>query len=245
MTHNDFHAPEGVRTRGAVIVVPGRGETRTTYNRFGARLAADAYQVRVIDPPRVEGTSSLLGLAEELTAAVDGLARPLVLVGSDAGAAAIAALVADADTTATWWPEAIVLAGLPGRARSVTGDWDAELNARTSCPVHRGVLTDDESVHRGALGQPLPEELLTRANIPTQDLPRLVLVGDADPLADREALAASVEASTPARLSVVHDAAHDVLNERQHRAVAAEIITFLETLANRLTPIITVPSTDW
>ncbi|MEV4800143.1 hypothetical protein AB0K18_09005 [Nonomuraea sp. NPDC049421] len=52
MTHTgDHHAPEGLRTRGTVIVVPGRGETRATYARLGARLAYDAYRVRVVDAP--------------------------------------------------------------------------------------------------------------------------------------------------------------------------------------------------
>ena len=47
----DYFAPEGLRTRGTVIVVPGRGETPGTYARFGSRLAYDAYRVRVIGPP--------------------------------------------------------------------------------------------------------------------------------------------------------------------------------------------------
>jgi pimeloyl-ACP methyl ester carboxylesterase len=232
MTHDDFPGPEGLRTRGTLVVVPGRGETRATYTRFGTRLAADAYHVRVVDPSD--------RLADVLAAAV-ALPRPLVLAGADAGAAAIAALVARGDRTA----DAVVLAGLPGHAAAVTGEWDAELEVRTACTVHRGVLAGDAAVERGALGTALPDELLDTAYGITTDLPVLVLVGDADPLADREALARTVKALPAARLSVVHGAHHDVLNDRQHRSVAAEVVNFLETLGNELAPVITVESSAW
>lgn len=239
--YTDFHGPEGLRVRGTVLVVPGRGETRATYTRFGARLAADAYRVRVVDPPHVDAedvTGSLTRFATELA---DVLPRPLVLVGADQGAAVVAALVAQGDTTA----DAVVLAGLPGHAAGVTGGWDEELDVRTSCPAHRGVLTGDEAVERGALGEPLPDDLLDAAYETTADIPRLVLVGDADPLADREALARAVKSLPRARLSVVRGAHHDVLNDLQHRSVAAEVVSFLETLGNELVPVISVESSAW
>ncbi|PPK66657.1 alpha/beta hydrolase [Actinokineospora auranticolor] len=233
--HTDFAAPEGVRVRGAVVVVPGRGETQATYARLGRRLAADAYQVRVIDPASLD----------DAVADAADLPRPLVLLGADSGAAAIAALLEAHDSTAPWWPEAVVLAGLPGRAAGLEGGWDTELDARTSCPVHRETLTSDPAVERGALGTALPDDLVAPAYHPTTDIPRLVLVGDADPLADRAALATAVKALPRARLSVVHGAHHDVLNDRQHRSVAAEIVAFLETVGNDLVPVITVAAGTW
>jgi alpha-beta hydrolase superfamily lysophospholipase len=226
----DFPGPQELRTRGTVLVVPGRGETHTTYRRLGTRLSADAYHVRIIDPAR---------LTDELSAAA-ALPRPLVLLGADAGAAAVAAL-----TPTLVRPDAVVLAGLPAHAAGVTGDWASELEVRTSCAVHRGVLTNDEAVQRGALETPLPDELLTAAYENVTDVPLLVLVGDEDPLADREALARVVKSSPRARLSVVHGAHHDVLNDRQHRSVAAEIVSFLETLGNELVPVIEVESSAW
>jgi len=62
---------------------------------------------------------------------------------------------------------------------------------------------------------------------------------------DWEAFARMVKALPTARLSVVHGAHHDVLNDRQHRSVAAEIVSFLETLGNELVPVITVESSAW
>src|ERR1700684_3289800 len=40
--YTDYTGPEGLRTRGTVLVVPGRGESEATYRRFGRRLAADS-----------------------------------------------------------------------------------------------------------------------------------------------------------------------------------------------------------
>ena len=247
--YSDYFGPEGLRVRGTVIVVPGRGETRATYARFGRRLAADAYRVRVIDAPDLAedltGLAARLTDAAEDTAAEDGAVRPLVLVGADSGAAAIAALLDRAPGTQA---DAVVLAGLPGRTPgtgATAGTWDEELDVRTSCPAHRGTLTQDPEVRRGSLGDAIPDTVLAAAYDSEAAVPALFLVGDADPLADHEALARTAKSLPSARLSVVHGAHHDVLNDLQHRSVAAEVITFLETLRNELRPLITVRSSDW
>jgi alpha-beta hydrolase superfamily lysophospholipase len=245
-TYADFHPPTGLRTRGTVVVVPGRGETPGTYRRLGARLAADAYRVRVVAAPAIDPADvpgSLDALAAELSAAVEeDAARPLVLLGADSGAVAAAALLARGDRLAAWWPEAVVLAAPPARA-AAAADRDAELDLRTACPVHRGVLA--ETGGEGSLADPLPDALLDTAYVEQVGVPQLVLVGDADPLADRAALAAAVAASPRARLSVVRGAHHDVLNDVQHRSVAAEVVTFLEALRDELVPVIAVESSAW
>ncbi|GAA2996621.1 alpha/beta hydrolase [Actinokineospora diospyrosa] len=246
--HTDFPGPEGARTRGTVVVVPGRGETRASYARLGARLAAEAYRVRVIDGPQV-GTddveSSVDRFAAELSDALPELVRPLVLLGADTGAAVVEALLERQDTTAPWWPEAAVLAGLPGPGTAATGTWDEELDVRTTCPVHREVLTADSGVERGALAVALPDALTDLTAGAAVEVPRLVLVGDEDPLADRAGLTSAVKAWPRARLSVVRGAHHDVLNDRQHRSVAAEVVSFLEVLGNELVPVISVESSTW
>jgi alpha-beta hydrolase superfamily lysophospholipase len=256
----DYTGPQELRTRGTVLVVPGRGEGEATYQRFGRRLAADSYRVRVLSAPVIaeaDLAGSLERFAAQLADAVagtgaDGPVRPLVLVGSDTGAAAVAALVArsvpqSGTPDVPWWPQALVLAALPGYAASQLGGWDDELNVRTHCSVHRGVLTADESVQRGTLSAAVPRALLDAAYASTADLPQLLLVGDADPLADRDALARAAKALPAARLDVVHGAHHDVLNDLQHRSVAAEVVTFLEALRNEpsLEPIVTVRSSAW
>ena len=60
-------------------------------------------------------------------------------------------------------------------------------------------------------------------------------------------LAQAAKAFPAARLVVVHGAHHDVLNDLQHRSVAAEVVTFLKALRNEpsLEPIITVGPSAW
>uniref|UniRef100_A0AAU3GQ25 Alpha/beta hydrolase n=1 Tax=Streptomyces sp. NBC_01401 TaxID=2903854 RepID=A0AAU3GQ25_9ACTN len=253
--YTDYHAPEGLRTRATVLVVPGRGETRATYTRLGSRLAADAYRVRVIDAPGLDGgdpTGSLDRFGAQLAAAAedsatddDGVVRPLVLVGADRGAVAVAALLGRDDVPQAARPDAVVLAGIPGGGTTAVGDWEEELDVRTACPAHRGRLTEDTGIRRGALDEPVPEVLLAAAHVAGIDVPALLLTGDADPLADREALVRTAKSLPKARLSVVRGAHHDVLNDMQHRSVAAEIVTFLETLRNGLVPVVSVDSSAW
>ena len=94
--YSDYFAPRGLRVRGTVVVVPGRGETRATYGRLGRRLAVDAYRVRVLDAPVLDAddTAALTEFGVRIAAAVedtapddaagdDGVVRPLVVVGAD------------------------------------------------------------------------------------------------------------------------------------------------------------------
>ncbi|MBM7439923.1 alpha/beta hydrolase [Streptomyces sp. HB132] len=253
--YDDHYAPEGLSTRGTVVVVPGRGETRATYTRFGRRLASDAYRVRIVDAPDLDGgdlAGSLTRFGEQLAAAAedsatgeDGAVRPLVLVGADSGAVAVAALLGRDGVPSAARPDAVVLAGVPGGGATAVGGWADELDVRTACPVHRGTLTEDDGIRRGALEEEVPQALLTAAYDSALDVPALFLLGDADPLADREALVRTAKSLPRARLSVVRDAHHDVLNDMQHRSVAAEAVTFLETLRNGLVPVLTVESSTW
>ncbi|MBQ0826471.1 alpha/beta hydrolase [Streptomyces tagetis] len=253
--YTDHHAPEGPALRGTVVVVPGRGETRATYHRLGRRLAADAYRVRVVDAARLDaddpaGRLTAFGarIAEAVggTAGPDGVVGPVVLVGADTGAVAVAALLATAsgEGPAGLRADAAVLAGLPART-AASGTWDDELAVRTSCPAHRGTLRADAAFRRGALGEPVPGALLALAHESGAGVPVLILAGEADPLADRDALARMAKSLPRARLSVVRGAHHDVLNDLQHRSVAAEIVTFLEALRNGLLPPVTVESSAW
>ncbi|MFF0107286.1 alpha/beta hydrolase [Streptomyces hirsutus] len=252
--HTDHHAPEGLRTRGTLVVVPGRGETRTTYTRLGRRLAADAYRVRVIDAPDLDSADpagalirfgTLLADAVEGTAAEDGVVGPLVLIGADTGAVAVAGLLGRAGFPGVRQPDAVVLAGLPGRGAGAVGGWEGELEVRTSCPTHRGTLTEDAEVRRGSLADAVPDALLAAAYEGDIVVPALLLVGDDDPLADHDALARRAKSLTRARLAVVRGAHHDVLNDLQHRSVAAETVTFLENLRNDLVPLIGVETSAW
>src|SRR5690349_15980010 len=136
--------PEGLAPRGTLIVVPGRGERPEVYERFGRRISADAYRVHAVADPTVDAV-----LAKDQIAAVSGGPGPLVLVGSDTGALYAAALVASGQLAGV---DALILAGLPAAAAAPAAGlvapavstaslaWENELQARSTCPTHRGKL---------------------------------------------------------------------------------------------------------
>lgn len=213
--------PEGVAPRGTLILLTGRGETAATYARFGRRISADAYKVRVVEVD--------LGDVDAARAAVSALVddedlpAPKVLVGSDTGATLAALLVGDLPV------DAAVLAGLalPGAGDEVEAGWEDELEVRSACPTHRGTISADDGFARGALAAPLPWEGIS---LSVPEVPLLVVHGRDDRVTPvGEALKPWVGASTVEQ-QVVEGGRHDILNDITHRSVAATVILFLERL---------------
>jgi alpha-beta hydrolase superfamily lysophospholipase len=237
--------PAAATVRGTLLVLPGRGEHGGVYERFGRRLAADAYAVHALDTAPDTGPAALRRALRQ--AAGPDPVGPVVLVGADTGALQALATAADPD------PElpvhGVILAGtaLPGtgtapRDGEASGAWDAELAARTACPVHRGRLTADPDFVRGDLFGPVPGALLAAATIAVPGLPVLLLHGDADPVAPA-AGARELAARLPgATLAVIHGGVHDTLNDASHRTAAATVVQWLERLRTgpELTPILTL-----
>ncbi len=208
--------------RGSVIVAGGRGESDAVYARFARRIAFDGYRVALVTPlgdgsrPRTDAEIDA-GIREALAGADRAL--PAVVVGSDAGAAA-------AVRAAPHGATALVLAGLP--AGGGASDHDDEIDARTACPVHRGVLTAPGAVRTGALTAPvvgLGDAELSRVTVPV-----LAIHGDADRVSPAEAALERLSALSDAELLLVAGGRHDILNDVSHRSVAAAIVLFLERL---------------
>jgi alpha-beta hydrolase superfamily lysophospholipase len=210
--------PAGGTPRGTLVVLPGRGETPASYERFGRRLAADAYKVRLVpvDLADLDEVGDTVGklLADE------SLPAPKVLVGSDSGATLAALLAAELPV------DAVVLAGLALPSSAPVGpSWEDEVEARTACPVHTRVISADADFGRGALNQPLP---WTSVALTPPGRPVLLLHGTADPVtAYADALAPYAGS---ARVRLVEGGRHDVLNDATHRSVAATVVLFLESL---------------
>jgi alpha-beta hydrolase superfamily lysophospholipase len=209
--------PAGGTPRGTLVVLPGRGETAASYERFGRRLSADGYKVRVV-PVRLDDLDDTTDTVGKLLAD-ESLPRPFVLVGSDSGATLAALQAAELPV------DAVVLAGLALPSSEGVGSWDEELAARTACPVHTRVISSDETFERGALNQPLPWSSVTLA---PSGKPTLVLHGTADPVTSVADAVAPFAGSAQVRL--VEGGVHDVLNDATHRSVAATLVLFLESL---------------
>ncbi|MEW2517287.1 alpha/beta hydrolase [Actinacidiphila alni] len=235
-TPGSWYPAAGLAHRGTVVLLPGRGEHPGVYERFGRRLAADAYVVHVLDVPEDRDAGAVAAAVDAVGA---GAAEPLVLAGSDTGA--LRALAAAGRTAVP--PAGLLLAGVP--QPEAAGGWDDELSVRTACPTHRGRLDGDPLFVPGALSSPVPAALSDAAEAALAAgpaLPALVLHGAADPVsapATGRALASRLPAAT---LATVTDGRHDVLNDIQHRSVAALVVQWLERLrlSPSLPPVLTV-----
>jgi pimeloyl-ACP methyl ester carboxylesterase len=238
MTLLDQHAPiaswtepDGLSPRGTLIVVPGRGESPQVYERFGRRIASDAYRVQVIGDPVADAALT----EKQVRSVLDGPA-PVVLVGSYTGALFAAGLVASGRLPGT---DALVLAGLPvarapagigGAHAGVTaGSWDEELEARTACPTHRGRL-EGPALRRGALYEPVPDGWGELADLAAISVPILGIHGAADQVSPLGAARDAYAAAPHAELVSITGGRHDALNDITHRTAAATIILFLERL---------------
>jgi alpha-beta hydrolase superfamily lysophospholipase len=244
----DWHPAEGLTPRGTLVLLPGRGEHPGVYERFGRRLAADAYVVHVLD--QVAGPDQQAVVAEIARLAAGGPV-PLVLAGSDTGA--LRALIAAADPSLR--VDAVLLAGTAlgaggGSAADWDGDgWDGELTARTACPTHRGRLDADPGFGRGSLAEPVPAELSAAAERAARqlgELPVLLVHGEADPVspvAEARRLASELPRAV---LATVADGRHDALNDISHRSVAATVVQWLERLrgGSQLPVVVTLSPAD-
>jgi alpha-beta hydrolase superfamily lysophospholipase len=184
-----------------VVLLPGRGEHAGIYPRLGARLAFDGYRVTVPEA--------------DLPVRIAAGPGPVVLLGHDTGA------VRALDLAAKLPVDAVIASGLP---LGVSGGWDDELDARTACPVHRALLGSDDRFAHGELHTPV-------ASPPAEpEVPVLVLHGEADRVAGPEAARAYAATLPQGRFVLVAGGRHDVLNDVDHRSVAAEVVQFLEWL---------------
>ncbi|MCR1784939.1 lysophospholipase [Nocardioides carbamazepini] len=222
MTVTAWDEPVGGTPRGTLVVLPGRGETAASYERFGRRLSADAWRVRLVgvDLDDLDATRERI----EKVLADEALPAPTVLVGTDAGAT-LAALLAP-----TLPVDGVVVAGLAlprsGGARS-WGSWEEEVDARTACPVHRRVIAEDDGFGRGGLDRPLP---WGSVRVVAPGKPVLVLHGADDAVTPVADVLAAYDAQPDAVIRLVDGGRHDILNDASHRAVAATIVLFLESL---------------
>jgi len=220
-----WNEPDGLNPRGTVVVIPGRGELPAVYERLGRRLAADAYRVRVVADPAVDAELARAQVSSLL--ADSSLPAPRVLAGSDTGALFAIMLARSGLGVAV---DALLLAGLPTTPQAgPAASWEEELDARTSCPAHRGRLTAS-AVRRGALYEPIPADWLERADLDGLGLPILGLHGSDDPISPLGQVRDRYAAASPAELVRITAGRHDVLNDQTHRTVAAIVVLFLERI---------------
>ena len=225
----------GPIVRGTVILFPGRGEHPGVYERFGRRLAYDAYAVHAVS---VSPEDDPAALRDQVAALAAEAVAPVVLAGSDTGALHALALVVEGKVDV----EGVLLAATPGASAASSAfdelagspEWEQELALRTSCPTHRGRLTEDSGFRRGSLFDPVPERLRAFLELDTAQYesvgPTLLVHGAADLLAPPALVRAFGSRLPHADLVLVAGAPHDVLNDATHRSVAGAVVQWLERL---------------
>lgn len=207
--------------RGTVVVIPGRGEHGGVYERFAGRLGADGYLVRTLDRAPATVSAARSAVAAVLTGPdAAGLPRPWVLAGSDSGAVLALAVAADAAA------DAVVVAGYPSSPGYAAESADAEIEARTSCPVHAGRLRADPRFAVAALETPVPDGV----PLGSVAVPVLALHGDADAVSPYAAARTALSAVPDLVLVTLAGGRHDAFNDRSHRTAAAHVVLFLEDL---------------
>jgi alpha-beta hydrolase superfamily lysophospholipase len=233
MTTTSWDEPAGGTPRGTLVLLPGRGDTAASYERFGRRLSADAYKVRLV-PVDLDDLEDAIERVEKLLAD-ESLPSPKVLVGSDSGATLAAHLAPELSM------DAVVLAGLALPESTGVASWEEEIAARTACPVHTRVIDQDADFERGALNAPLP---WNSVDLEAPDKPVLVLHGTADPVTPAASAVTAYAGSPGVRVRLVEGGRHDVLNDASHRSVAATVVLFLESLrlGPELPPIVRDPA---
>ncbi|RII14683.1 Alpha/beta hydrolase family protein [Streptomyces sp. YIM 130001] len=241
-----WQPPAAIAPRGTLVLLPGRGEHARVYERFGRRLAVDGYVVHALDSAPGHSPGQLAAAAKDVLG--PGPAAPVVLAGSDTGALQALHTAAGGHLTV----DALLLAGtaVPAEPETAATEpaaatdeaWDAELAARTACPTHRRVLTEDTAFDRGRLADDVPASL--RSDVTTR-LPALVLHGAADPVSSVDRARALAARLPGAAFGTVRDGRHDVLNDITHRTAAATVVLWLERLRGgpESTPILTLEST--
>jgi len=226
-TSDRWDEPVGATPRGTLIVLAGRGESAAVYGRFGRRLSADAYRVRAVSDV-TSSVSQSLQLVRSIIA--ESGAEPVVLVGSDAGAVLALRIASDRRARVA----GVITAGLPN-GTGIVGDAQAQIDVRSACPVHRSVLANPDALDPLALSRDLPSSL-TLPRPADIAVPLLAFHGSADLVASSDAALAYYEDVPNARVAIVPDGRHDILNDVSHRSVAATVVLFLEELRNHEVP---------
>lgn len=221
-----YDSPPHLAARGTVVVLPGRGEDAGVYERLGLRLSFDAYRVRVLDDPLIDPPGARAAVKELL--ADPESTGPHVLLGSDTGALFAALLAAKRAVAA----DGLVLSGLPLSTApgTTSGGWEAELDARTTCPTHRARLSGTAAFRRGALWHAPPPEWAEHTDPADVPVPVLGIHGADDTVSIVDGVRDWFTGLPNGSLVSLAATGHDALNDQTHRTAATLVVRFLERL---------------
>lgn len=228
----------------AVIFLHGFGEHTGLYHRYGFALNAAGLDLWAVDQfghGLSPGDRGNFGVIEDSRALAESLAQlaekerpglPLVAQGHSFGS--IVTLFGLLDEPGRY--RAAIISGAPLIAVpelvDVDTSLDLDLDWLSADPFYLDSLENDPLAFADADGAPLVRELdrgwdRFGADLPSLSVPTLAVHGANDPIAPIGAVRAYAEQVEHLQLVEFAGARHDILNEAQHRDVAAAIIAFI------------------
>ncbi|MGE0217478.1 alpha/beta fold hydrolase [Mycolicibacterium sp.] len=228
--------------RAAVVFLHGFGEHTGLYHRYGFTLNAAGIDLWAVDQfghGLSPGDRGDFGTLEDSSALADGLTElagrrgvPLIAQGHSFGS--IVTLFRLLDDPATY--RAGVISGAPlvpvPELLDTDTSLDLELDWLSSDPFYLDAMENDPLAFADADGTALARELdrgwdRFGTDLPKLAVPTLAVHGTKDPIAPVGAVRAYAEQIDALELAEFPDARHDILNEAQHREIAAAIIGFI------------------
>lgn len=230
----------------AVVFLHGFGENTGLYDRYGFALNAAGIDLWAVDQfghGRSPGQRGQFGTLEDSAALADDLAEviqqerpgiPLVAQGHSYGAVVTLILLLENPVRYV----AGVISGAPLVPIRELVDANTVLNLDTSGlssdPFYLDCIDNDPFEFSNADGRNLTRELDRAwdrfgAELPRLTVPTLAVHGRIDPIAAPGAVRAYAEQIPALQYREFAGTRHDVLNDVTHRAVAADIIDFIDT----------------
>ena len=238
------HWPTNTTPTAALILLHGFGEHSGLYHRYAAELAAHGVELWALDQQGhglsdgergdVGSYDAVVHNARALTdlAAARSPELPLAISGHSLGS--LGALFAALDQPSRY--SSVVISGAPLSPlpwlSSVTaegGSLELDLDALSADPFYRDELANDPLAFTGADVVEVLKALFEPAwarldeELPTLSTPVLAVHGSDDQIAPVTGVLAWQDRLPGLRVEIIDDAAHDVLNETVHRAVADHV----------------------
>ena len=218
-------------SRGRIVILPGRGDDASYYERLGRRISADGYTAYV-PFKTVKTIHDAADLWNDLTHGWDR-ETPIIALTVDSSAGYFTHAVSNSLLRQV--PDGLILTGVAlqnDTAPPHTPQEIDELALRSACPVHGAVVQAAEEAGQLLTSDiepidPIPPSIADRT---VEVLPSLIIHGSNDEISPVDQVRSTLFGWTAAEFVRVHNGLHDVVNDVNHRTVSAEIIAFAERL---------------
>ena len=226
----------------AVVFLHGFGEHTGVYHRYGFALNAAGIDLWAVDQfghGLSPGNRGDFGTIEDSSALADQLTElaaqrdvPLIAQGHSFGAiVTLFRLLDDPERYIAGVVSGAPLAPIPELLDTDTS-FDLDPDWLSADPFYIDAMINDPLAFVDADGASLARELdrgwdRFGAELPSLSVPTLAVHGAIDPIAPIGAVRAYADQIAPLQLKAFDGLRHDILNETEHRAVAATIADFI------------------